>query len=34
LPLLNKIRPQFAPETFTYEGFLEELLARYRKHWN
>lgn len=34
LPLLNKIRPQFEPDTFTYEGFLEELLARYRKHWN
>jgi uncharacterized RDD family membrane protein YckC len=31
LPLLNKIRPQFDPETFTYEGFLEELLARYRR---
>ncbi len=34
LPLLNKIRPQFDPDAFTYEGFLEELLARYRKHWN
>jgi uncharacterized RDD family membrane protein YckC len=34
LPLLNKIRPQFAPDSFNYEGFLEELLARYRKHWN
>ncbi len=34
LPLLNKIRPQFEPDSFTYEGFLEELLARYRKHWN
>ena len=34
LPLLNKIRPQFNPDSFTYEGFLEELLARYRKHWN
>jgi uncharacterized RDD family membrane protein YckC len=31
LPLLNQIRPQFDPETFTYEGFLEELLARYRR---
>ena len=34
LPLMNKIRPQFDVETFTYEGFLEELLARYRKFWN
>lgn len=34
LPLLNKIRPQFNPDTFSYEGFLEELLARYRKHWS
>jgi uncharacterized RDD family membrane protein YckC len=34
LPLLDKVRPQFEPETFNYEGFLEELLARYRKHWN
>lgn len=34
LPLLNKLRPQFDPEAFSYEGFLEELLARYRKHWN
>ncbi len=29
-PLLYKIRPTFDPETFTYEGFLEELLHRYR----
>lgn len=34
MPILNKIRPQFDPDTFTYEGFLEELLARYRKTWN
>ncbi|MBL8208238.1 MAG: RDD family protein [Blastocatellia bacterium] len=34
LPLLNKVRPQFDPDDFSYEGFLEELLARYRKHWN
>jgi uncharacterized RDD family membrane protein YckC len=34
LPLLHKIRPQFEPDSFNYEGFLEELLARYRKHWN
>lgn len=32
LPLLNKIRPQFDADTFTYEGFLEELLARYRRN--
>jgi uncharacterized RDD family membrane protein YckC len=29
-PLLYKIRPAFDPEAFTYEGFLEELLHRYR----
>lgn len=29
-PLLEKIRPAFDPATFNYEGFLEELLARYR----
>ena len=29
-PLLEKLRPQFDPENFTYEGFLEELLYRYR----
>jgi uncharacterized RDD family membrane protein YckC len=29
-PILDKIRPRFDPETFTYEGFLEELLHRYR----
>lgn len=30
LPILYKIRPAYDVETFTYEGFLEELLARYR----
>lgn len=30
-PLLEKIRPQFDPTTFNYEGFLEELFSRYRK---
>lgn len=29
-PLLEKIRPQFDPTAFNYEGFLEELLSRYR----
>ncbi|HEX8476554.1 MAG TPA: RDD family protein [Pyrinomonadaceae bacterium] len=29
-PVMNKIRPVFDPENFTYEGFLEELLHRYR----
>ena len=29
-PLLNKLRPEFDPQQFTYEGFLEELLHRYR----
>ncbi len=29
-PLLEKIRPGYDPATFTYEGFLEEVLARYR----
>lgn len=29
-PVLYKIRPAFDHETFTYEGFLEELLHRYR----
>lgn len=28
-PVLYKIRPTFDPATFTYEGFLEELLHRY-----
>lgn len=30
LPILYKIRPTYDLTTFTYEGFLEELLARYR----
>src|SRR5262245_49916907 len=30
MPLLDKIRPYYDPATFNYEGFLEELLARYR----
>jgi len=29
LPILYKIRPAFDLATFTYEGFLEELLHRY-----
>lgn len=29
-PLLEKMRPFYDPATFDYEGFLEELLARYR----
>ena len=29
LPLLYKLRPTYDLETFTYEGFLEELLHRY-----
>src|SRR6476469_9714907 len=29
LPILYKIRPAYDVETFTYEGFLEELLHRY-----
>lgn len=30
LPLMYKLRPTYDPATFTYEGFLEELLHRYR----
>jgi hypothetical protein len=30
LPLMYKIRPTYEPESFSYEGFLEELLHRYR----
>jgi uncharacterized RDD family membrane protein YckC len=30
MPLLYKLRPIYDPATFTYEGFLEELLHRYR----
>jgi hypothetical protein len=29
LPLMYKIRPTYDLATFTYEGFLEELLHRY-----
>ena len=29
LPLLYKLRPGYDINTFTYEGFLEELLHRY-----
>src|SRR5262245_43443437 len=29
MPMLEKIRPQYDPASFNYEGFLEELLARY-----
>lgn len=28
-PLVEKIRPSYQPESFNFEGFLEELLARY-----
>ena len=30
LPLMYKLRPTYDLATFTYEGFLEELLHRYR----
>jgi hypothetical protein len=30
LPIMYKIRPAYDLSTFTYEGFLEELLHRYR----
>jgi uncharacterized RDD family membrane protein YckC len=30
LPIMYKIRPLYDPSRFTYEGFLEELLHRYR----
>jgi hypothetical protein len=29
LPLLFKLKPAYASESFTYEGFLEELLHKY-----
>jgi hypothetical protein len=32
LPILFKLRPSYEAESFTYEGFLEELLHRYRAH--
>src|SRR5215471_4749764 len=31
MPLLYKLRPEYDLATFTYEGFLEELLHRYRE---
>jgi uncharacterized RDD family membrane protein YckC len=31
MPLLFKLRPQYDLENFSYEGFLEELLHRYRE---
>jgi len=31
MPILFKLRPQYDVSTFTYEGFLEELLHRYRE---
>jgi uncharacterized RDD family membrane protein YckC len=31
MPILFKLRPQYELSTFTYEGFLEELLHRYRE---
>ena len=32
MPLLYKLRPAYDLASFTYEGFLEELLHRYRAH--
>lgn len=32
LPIMYKLRPGYDLATFTYEGFLEELLQRYRQH--
>ena len=37
LPLMYKLKPEYDPESFTYEGFLEELLSMYhrrRSHLN
>ncbi|HVG37972.1 MAG TPA: RDD family protein [Pyrinomonadaceae bacterium] len=31
MPILYKIKPALDPQNFTYEGFLEELLHRYRQ---
>ena len=31
MPILFKLRPQYDLAEFTYEGFLEELLHRYRE---
>jgi hypothetical protein len=30
LPIMYRLRPAYDMATFTYEGFLEELLHRYR----
>ena len=30
-PLLERLRPEYDPEKFTYEGFLEELLERWER---
>jgi hypothetical protein len=32
LPLMYKLKPAYDIKTFTYEGFLEELLHRYHAH--
>jgi hypothetical protein len=32
MPILLKLRPGYDLQTFTYEGFLEELLHRYHAH--
>jgi uncharacterized RDD family membrane protein YckC len=32
MPLLYRLRPEYDREAFTYEGFLEELLHRFREH--
>jgi uncharacterized RDD family membrane protein YckC len=32
-PIMYKIRPSFDPAAFSYEGFLEELLHRYRESY-
>lgn len=32
-PILYKLKPPYDPLTFTYEGFLEELLHRYREQY-
>jgi hypothetical protein len=31
MPILFKLRPQYDLATLTYEGFLEQLLHRYRE---
>jgi uncharacterized RDD family membrane protein YckC len=30
VPIMHRIKPSYDPETFTYEGFLEELVNKYR----